>query len=358
MNDMVRSTGKLDAFVTIQRLKIQNSQRNGVRLGNYLKKLDRYFTMVDVWVYNCCNNNVEKCIADAGVYYMNADFGFIRHCVVERSKGHGFKIGDGASDMVLEWSIANGAGWYPNYDGGKTYMGHPTALDFPHDKNNGFRLTCRYCIGTNSNFYGVQIRRIRDFSFHHNEVFNTLHFDDIKDSDIHSVGRHQVIIFAGHTSGDFTANIIHDPGASGTNAIYVSACGDDAPVINITDNVIYGNHKQGIRCHYSNKTAVVNIRGNRIFSYGPSAALGVFGRIGNRLTVKDNVLCLAEPGACLDVVEGGHSGNRYWFPKGKRGVALGEGESDADPGWRPLPVGPLTPEMFAREGSVLKGVAP
>ena len=37
--------------------------------------------------------------------YLNADHGFLSHCLFERSLGHGVKVGDGASLCILEWSI-------------------------------------------------------------------------------------------------------------------------------------------------------------------------------------------------------------------------------------------------------------
>jgi len=351
--DMIRSTGEPEAFVTIQRLKLRNSQRNGVRLGRLDRKIDGHFNLVDVWMDHCIN--VPKG-ADAGVYYLNADHGFIRHCTVTHSKGHGFKIGDGASDFIIEWSVADGTGWYPEWDGPGEYFGtHPTALDFPNDVNNAFRVTCRYCIARNSLFYAVQVRRVRDFRFHHNEISGSPHFDDVRDCDNHSVGRHQVILFAGHTSGEFHSNIIHTPTSSGTTAIYVSACTDDAPVINIHDNIIYGNHKRAISVQPSNKDLQVNIVGNRIFSHGPDVRELIFSGIGNRLVLTGNVLCTDAAGRCLDIDTGQHVRNRYFFPKGTRGVELGPDESDADPGWTPLPTGPLGPEMFRRDNTVLKG---
>lgn len=328
-----------EGFITIQRVKLQNSKRGGVWLGRTDRKVESHYYLVDVWIYNCIN--VSKG-ADAGVYYLNVDHGYIRHCTVERSKGHGFKIGDGSSDFIMEWCVAEGAGWYPKWDGPKHYYGtHPTALDFPNDAaGSAARVTCRYSIGKNAFFYGVQLRRIMSFSFHRNEIFNTLHFDDIRDADNHSIGRHQVIIFAGNTSGQFHSNVIHQPGSSRTDGIYVSTCTDAAAEIAIYNNVIYGKHKYAIRIHPSNRCKILIANNNLHAKDTP--ALIVSG-IGDRLNVVNNILYVSGRGQCLSIGSGRHS---YNFFKGMRGVQLGTGEKDGFPGWKVIPDAPFAWQMF------------
>ena len=210
---IIRRGDPSPAYVTVQRLKLQNTQASGVRLGwdAVTDKRDTYFNCVDIWFYGCGNNDNNP--TDGNCYYLNTDYGFISHCLFERSVGHGVKIGDGSSYCILEWCISRENGWWP----GKTNFinSRTVALDLPSDRDTQTNCTVRYCIASGCVSHGLELRRVHNFTIHHNEIYGFGHGPSMA-GNMNGVVPHGVTIIA--TSwGHFEDNIVHSPDFGNTN---------------------------------------------------------------------------------------------------------------------------------------------
>ncbi|MBI4704566.1 MAG: hypothetical protein HY744_25970 [Deltaproteobacteria bacterium] len=353
-NYVIQGTKQPDAFVTIQRMKLQDSKTTCVRLGQLDKKLDGHFSLIDLALYDCKND--AKTPGDGNVYYLNVDRGWIYHCNSEHTKGHCLKIGDGSSHMAIEWTLVDGCGWYENWDGPAEYWGaHPSGIDLPADVDNAFDITVRYNICKTSLFYCVQIRRVKGFDFHHNEVYDSPHFDDVAESVGHSLGHHQVLVYGGHTSGRFHSNVIRDPGTSSANNVRISSIDADNPQVLLYNNLVYGGPNSAISVASGIK-ADVRILNNSLHTNSQKGGVIDAMAAGGQLVIQNNILVQAGAGPALAwfTDEPTHSFNRYYFPGGTRGVELGEGESDGDPSWAAQPEGAYQPD-FCRLQEALPG---
>ncbi len=332
--DVFNGTGQINAYATLQRLKIQNSKNQGIRLGDLNTKKEQYFNLIDVEIYNC--NNDSSIVDDGNVYLLNVDHGWFYHVKSTHSFGHAAKIGDGSSDVLVEWSVFGEAGYWEPWTGPSSYWGtHASALDFPNDSNIGFRITARYNIIFTSLFYGVQIRRVLDYDFHHNEIFDTPHFNDIAQSESHSIGSRQIILYAGQSSGKFNNNIVRDPGSTGTDAVHISETRTNSPEHLTYNNMFYGGHRSAIRIENSNTGSSFGIFNNSV--YGESSSPLLYNGMGSAAQVHNNIVFQNGTGSCVSLGAADHTYNRYYYPFGARGVTLSVGESDGDPLWDDIP---------------------
>jgi hypothetical protein len=332
--------GTPTSYTTLQRVKIQDNFGNGVRSCQN----DAHINVIDVWLHNNCKYDfaAQDQHADGNLYFLGSDHCYVRHCTSERTAGHALKIGDGADYPVVEWSVAREFGYWQDFPI-ESYWAHPSGFDFPNDTpahvSRGIKL--RYCIAHTGLYYAVQIRTKTHggHDIKYNEIWDTTHYDDVKGAREHglSPGSQVLIYTAGET--DFHNNIVRDPGDGDASGIGISAA---AGTIRIRNNLIY-NHNQGIRVRST--SADVIVRNNSLYCNNDQT--NVFSTVGDKFTMQNNILYQAGPGTCAQMVwtatKGKHSHNRYYFPKGSRGCELGAGESDGDPGWAALPVGPYRP---------------
>lgn len=288
-----RNSTDKNLFFTVQRLKLQNTQASCIRLGRDETgvKWSDYFNTVDIHMYQCGYDTLTDLPpaggTDGSMYYLNADHGWIFHSTSERTFGHGFKIGDGASNVILEWSVARNIGWWP---GIALVYGHSAvALDFPadNDDKNQHNNTIRYNIADSSVNYSLQIRRVRNFSAHHNEFIDGVHHDEIPPLGGTLGAKLMIILYAGQVSGDFYSNIIRDPGNPGTALLFIQGEGTNNPEINVYNNLIYGATDNSIRIGFDHMTDT-NIWNNTICQDND---FSVFRYRGNDfgLNIKNNI---------------------------------------------------------------------
>jgi hypothetical protein len=276
----VSATGAV-LYATIQRFRVQNYTGSGI----YLRTDDDFNNIIDVWLYNNAqlSGGCGTPIGDGNVYLLGSDNCRIYHCTSEHTHGHGFKVGDDASNNIVEWSIAREAGYWPGYPCSSRASGHPTAMDFPADGpgadsdadgtgDMNENIICRYNIIGTSLFYGVQLRHSPNFSFHHNEVYDAIHFGDVSGTYERSLGGSsvsEVLIYESTTYGNMSSNLIRDPGKNisgqSITGIRVTAVQSSVGPVNITNNTISGfSTSNAISINTGNTTATINLISNVI----------------------------------------------------------------------------------------------
>jgi hypothetical protein len=230
-------------------------------------------------------------------------------------------------------------GYWKGYPTDHYYQRHPAGFDFPNDGpqyvSRGIKL--RYSIVHTGLFQAIQIRTYgwggHEIKF--NEIYDTPHMQDIKDAALHAGNPTQVLML-GVEDCDFHNNIVRDPGDSNARGVYVTSNKNGA--IRIYNNLLYGNHENLLVRDSSGEVVAQN---NSLYADNNNTL--VMSNIGDKFLMQNNVLYQAGTGTCAQMLwskaDGLHDHNRYYFPKGKRGTELGEGESDGDPGWEATPTG-------------------
>ncbi|MEK6875668.1 MAG: choice-of-anchor Q domain-containing protein, partial [Nanoarchaeota archaeon] len=338
-------------YATVQRLKIQDNYRNGIRTG----QSNSYINVIDVWLYNndkwdSVNN---KFWADGNLYFLGADNNWIYHSTAERSSGHGFKIGDDADNNLVEWSVAKEAGYWAGSPLTSWYGAHPTACDFPADAGMyNDNITVRYNICGTSLFYAVQLRRTPNFSFHHNEVYDGIHFGNVSGARAHGIQTDaNVLIYADGTYGELYSNIIRDPGTNepGNNiyGIGISGASSTANNLNIYNNLIYSQDSNEAGILIKTSDIVKNIFSNSIYTNANTPLIYSSNAQSNQLNFKNNIFHQAGTGKIIDF-NGlsdwtSHTYNLYYAPSGSIGTTLGTGEQNANPQWQAIPSGEYSP---------------
>lgn len=332
------------AYITLQRLKLQNTQASGVRLGWAVisDKRDRFFNCVDLWFYACGNNDAYT--TDGSCYYLNADDGLVSHCTSEYSVGHGYKMGDGASRCIVEWSISRFNGWWP----GKTSFGgsRPCAIDFPVDAGiQASNNVARYNLGYSCLFHGLQVRQQANFLMHHNEIYDFGHGIDMQ-GNLGGVVPSGVLVL-GDCSGTLRQNVFHDPYSANAGGIVfnivTSQTNADVLVVN---NVVYGAGRNAtlMELGYQNaaRTTLIN---NTLVASNAFYTLCVRANQGWTNEISNNILVQLGTGSCGELlyhkVAPKCTYNLYYAPSGagpEWGVS-GTGERTGNPLFQALPSG-------------------
>jgi hypothetical protein len=360
-NDVVRGTGQTNAYVTLQRLKIQNGQASGILMGNDLSTRDAYVNIVDVWVYNVPNSSTGV-RRNAGIYMMNADNAHIYHCTSERHYGHCYKIGDGADDAIVEWSIAKECGYFPGMPETSYYNSHPMGINFPNDTgafdDSGSNHIARYNIAHDVLFYGIYTRRTPNILVHHNEVYSASRCwaqmsNPAADCENHSEGNYQTELSIGPTSGNWYSNLIRDPGNLYGGHIKVTSCDTNNPVLNIYNNIFYGGGSEAIMISQNNTGATIRLMNNSVYgNYSKPIIISYMG--ATAVILKNNILYQEGSGSCLSVGQAVHTNNQYYYPNGSRGVLLSAGEADGSPDdFVSLLTGPYNPNALVLKNNIL-----
>ena len=355
--NVILSSRQVNAFATLQRIKIQNSGYNCIYVGGNPRR-DAYYNLIDVWVYNCVSNIGN---ADSNIYFYNIQHGWIFHVTSEHTSGHCYKIGDtiGGSDNTVEWSVANGCGWYPGWTGPTSFWGsHPAGFDFPVDYGNqASNYTVRYNISKDSLFYGAGGRRTINWDMHHNEFFNNVRFDTICQGDAacistfvnNSGGKAQLIFGYSNTTGKIHDNIIRDAASAGTAAISTLAISGGE--FDIYNNLIYGNDN-GILLD-TGSAGIINILNNSI--YVNSTGHGLYNLASNATVItKNNIIYQAGTGYAFRGY-GTHENNIYYAPNGTavKPTGLGAGDKIVNPLWLTIPSG-----IYSSNNAALVGNSP
>jgi len=358
----IYGTGQTNAFVTIQRLKFQHCAETAVRPGGSPKQ-DADWNTIDVSFYDC-DNLIEtpNQLGDGSLYYFNVDHGWIHHVTSEHTKSHGIKVGNtiGGHDNTVEWCFVNGAGWYPGWDGPtNAWDQYPDGIDFPADTGGEFNedIRCRYNIVKTTLYSAILIRRAKNFSFHHNEVYDSPKADQIAGACNHLYGKAQVVIVYGWTSGSVYDNIVRSQGMSNTVALLIDGMQDDSPVINVYNNQFYGN--DGGVVVSDNVSGTVSILNNSIYLdsgivANEKSGSGIYCQsTGDPIVnIENNVIRQDGSGYCIRRMSSyvpEHAYNLLYAPKGYVGVPPdGVGDSINQPvPWAAIPSGEYTAAAFS-----------
>jgi len=333
-----------EAYITIQRLKLQNTQTCGVRLGWDVTgdKRDGHFSCIDIWFYRCGTRTLDR-TTDGSCYYLNVDNGWILHCTSEYTYGHAYKIGDGSSHNITEWSVAQ----YIGYWGGisSQYEQSPCGFDYPvdSDERDEHDVICRYNVAHSIHNYALQLRRVRNFDVHHNEFYDAIHHDEVDPQGHGTLGKYMIILYAGQTSGDFHSNIVRDSGNSGTISLLVAGASTNSPVIRIYNDLFYGSTGAALTLGLGN-SATIGVYNNSFFANNADCV--VENRTGATPELANNILYQAGTGACLInrwMPSLNHHHNLYYAPNGSAGVPLLTAELSGDPRWQAMPSGAYDP---------------
>jgi len=347
--DTVSAWGDV-SYALLQRLKLQNNYRNG--FSTYGS--DHHISLVDVWLYNNCKWDYirSRRWGDGNAYVFGSGNVWIFHCLSEHTDGHGFKLGDGVEDCTVEWSIAKESGYWDGYLFPSRDIGHPTTMDAVADGSSSdmdgdgredynLNVMIRYNIFATSLFYAVQIRRCINFEFHHNEVYDGIHFGEVANCLPRSAGGNQILVLAEKTSGNIHSNIVRDPGNNeapyGVTGIAVVECASSSLPINIVNNLIYGHEKEtsiDIRSYDSDN--YVNIVNNSIYANTDHPVITV--NRGDRTRIFNNIIYQDGPGACMETDSSIHNYNLFFAPYGRIGVIMEQREVSQNPAWESLPV--------------------
>jgi hypothetical protein len=379
--DIIQTSYQLNGYVTIQRLRIQNNFRDGVHWGgDPLVDRDRFNNLIDVSVTNCAAE-VAPQAANGNIYFLNADYGWVYHVTSTHTLRHCVKVGDNTSNTIVEWTEAGECGYWEGIAAEKGITDYrtqvlefPEALNFPNDAGHvGANNTARYNIAHDGLYGGVQIRNSTNFSFHHNEVYNSPRFSasnmglscDMGDPPCSQV---QLIGYpmGGNTVLDNVkvhSNVIRDAGESsptscglGTNSL------SNNHSVYIYNNLFYNNGGAEIRLYGSSAytTRQVHIYNNTLWHKSPTATLFAPTNWGaGEILVKNNILTQHGSGKVLDLDPRVRDidYNLYYFPSGSRGFTAGPHDFAAGASVNPMlafgPTGtPLRPLGDVAETSV------
>lgn len=348
-SSIIRRGHASPAYITVQRLRLQNTQASGVRLGwdSDTDQRDQYFNCVDLWCYACGSETADlNGFATSGnCYYLNADYGFISHCTFERSVGHGVKVGDGASNCILEWSISRENGWWP---GRTNFVSRTVAIDLPSDRDAQTNDIVRYCIASGNVSHGLEMRRVRDFRVYGNEISDFGHGVDMS-GNMNGVVPMGITILA-TSYGSLSNNIVHSPyAANATGHLLIAQSSITNSQILIANNLLYEPMQSGsgIYLDYGNaaKTLIYN---NTIVQSNATCAIGIRGAQGWVPEVVNNVIWQQGTGKAGELIvnpqQPVHSNNIYYYPNGLMpswGVN-GNGELVQDPQLKANPKGGFT----------------
>ncbi len=325
--DMFTSTTKTNAFVTLQRLKMQNNLGQAVRLGTSITtKRDGHFSIIDIWVYQCGFTYLTP--DDGNIYYLNCDSGWVCHVTTEKSYGHTLKIADGSSGTTIEWIIAANAGYFPGMIPTSYYNCHPGGVQLVADSGViGTNNIVRYSIIHDALFAGLELRRSANYSVHHNEFYACPHFKDVPGCEAHGQGVGDpsnaiILIHNDHTYGSVYSNVMRDPGKleSGLQAAWLaySFVTDTNPNYNF-NNLYYGAGNYGVYQEASCGTGTMGFYNNDFASGGVQALLSVLSS-KSRNNVENNIFDELATGACVKFATGvTKSNNVYYHPQGSRG---------------------------------------
>jgi hypothetical protein len=366
------------AYATIQRVMIRDTFRNGIRTGvNH-----SFINVIDVWLYNNDRYNPDtgRPGADGNLYFLGSTDCWIFHTTSEHTYGHGFKLGDGASNLVIEWSRAYETGYWDGFPLTSYFNASSTGIDLPNgspDDSNGDGYldlgqnnVIRYNIVDTALYLGVQVRRNLAFVMHHNEVLNSCRFDDV-DMSVKGVNRYQVCIVERENYGEVYANVLRDPGAKDTANLAVSSCNGSLPhTLTIHNNLIYGGVRSVGALPYGgveatgvvvagNVNVTVNVFNNTFYSTAnTNLVLSPQSKpVGGALILRNNIFAKSGTGSTVSFNGmadwATHTHNLYFAPNGSIGIALGGTELNADPLWHVVPSGP-----YASPSAALQATSP
>jgi hypothetical protein len=349
--DIIQSTSTENAFVTIQRIKVQNNKRDCISLGvDPSPGRDNFSNIVDVETFNCVNFDFTAqereggVLGNANIALYNSNNAWLFHVASNHSMDHCIKIGDNSSNTIVEWSIAYECGWWPTFASEygitdyRSQLSTPRAVafDLVADSDNvGYNRILRYNIGRDALYGGIQLRNSVDSSVHHNEIYGTPRFDDLSgincsQSDPPYCPQVLVIGYGDPMNPlddiNVYSNVIHDAGDAeasgiGTNRVMASH------TISIYNNLLYGNKYEIALYGYTNSGITnrkINIFNNTLWHNNSAPAINAPYDWGTgEVTIKNNIIAQLGNGKCvnLDSDIQDYSNNLYYFPNGTRGNA-------------------------------------
>jgi hypothetical protein len=349
---IVFSIGSSD-YVTIQRLRIQNSGNRGIVAtagSDYLK-------VFDVDFYNNCNTAHSGATAyDAHIHVFGnsstaCTYPWIYHCTFKRSYNKGIKVADNSDNAIIEWNVIDESGYWEGIT--NTPSGHAYGIDMAADgtEQNNSDAIIRYNI-VGSALMGNELRYCPNFSVHHNEFYDSVHVDDFSDEQASYDHIANFMIRGSSSYGDFYSNIVRD-NYDTDKSFLLTVVGQDQAVnkINIYNNLLYGTSATGYGIYLygyvgDGDDRKITVYNNSLYGSTNKALMhSIRLDSGDDVIVKNNILYQTGVGNCIDfdaLVTSDY--NRYYFPSGSLGGSPSANDEDEKaPNWISNPSGAWSP---------------
>ena len=357
-----------NAYVTIQRLKIQNCFQEAIAWGGKWDTTNQnYVNFIDIESYQISMlppADFGSDVTNGHFYAYDSDYNWFYHLTVHKTYAHCLKIGDGSSYNVVEWSHVYDCGWWDGIGETQSYGRHPMGIDFPNSNpDRGIGNIARYNIAHDTQHYTLYARNNMDFDFHHNEFYNgwrcvDMMTDTYNDcylkgesygvAEIHGQDEsyggklHSNIIRSAkgvNSEGEVGLLVIFGSGFTGNTYIYNNLFYDDN---NVSEQAIWFAGNTG-------SEGTFNVYNNNF--YLNTAYTIIDDQRSGPVELKNNIFYQAGPGSIISGAQT-HEYNQYYAPEGSLGITLSTGEMESDPQWVLLPSGEYNSgESALTEGS-------
>jgi len=265
---------------------------------------------------------------NGSVYYLNADHGWINHCTLERTMGHGVKVGDGSAGMTLEWNLIKENGWWPAM-ALPYHLSRTVGIDFPNDAGKDAMIgnIARYNIMTGCGSHGFQMRGVPGLIAHHNEITN---WGNMYATIGYIGGVTAAGVYAATTNpcyGTIYSNKVHTPADAAVG--YVVNDGRSSETSDYYNNLFYWNsdNMAGVLCYTSGGAS-------RLLNNTIDCTTSGIGASLSRSTDEFSNNIVYQRGTGKAAVFGAstvHSYNVAYAPSGSLGFLLAATEVNADP---------------------------
>lgn len=352
--------GAADAYVTIQRLELLDTANEAIQVGGWISGnpgIERHVNFIDLYVHDIC---LVDNACNAGIILADADYSWLYHITVDRSKNHGYKISDDTSYSIVEWSVASSIGYFddtaycPAHCMPFDFVGHESAAD------EGLNNTLRYSIAEDTYSYSVNAEHQGGFVMHHNELINPFRVYDISSSPSSWVASKTdgpaFLILLETNSADVYSNVFRDyrgdiSGDSNKHsAIKVaSSTSRIAPgEINIFNNLFWDDVSTGLESVlYTTSTLTSGVEvtffNNTVYvdTVGNPDSLIDDDWTGTTI-MKNNILYQKGIGSIANGTFTS-SDNRLYYPYGKIGFTTGPNDIVGEPDFVQVPSGSYDP---------------
>jgi len=355
---IISSNSSADRFITLLRLKIQNSQERGIILfGKQSEPRERtgFINIIDVWIRDTSKGSYvgNEFSRDGNLHTLYTEHIWIYHCTSEHTYGKCYKISADSDYPLVEWSIARECGHWQGMAG--TSDVHPYGFDFAadgvSDDNKGIIL--RYNL-SGTTLMGNEIRYSPDYDIHHNEFYDPIHTDDYQNEKSSWDSSSGFMIRGTNSYGKFHSNIIH--GNTDRDRPYLVSLGyiNNSYKNSFYNNILFDNLGDAFNVNVSPGYEVnIEFYNNTILASNDSILINIGDRDisdDSKIIVKNNIVLQGGNGKCVKYAEMVDSGyNQYFSPYGTIGIVeLRNGDVELDPGiqWEagdPFSVGAFRP---------------
>lgn len=329
-----------EAYGTLQRLEIRNSNQECMQAGSYSSEIDGNVNYIDLDIHDCCLAEVG---CNANIILVNQDDAWLYHNDVHRAGNHGIKVAENTDRILVEWNHIYEVGWWAG-DSTDRCGTHCIALDIVAHEASGYyglNNVARYNIINNTYSYALNVEHQDIPIIHHNEIYNAFRVYDINPTAATWVGNRTTGAYSVNISespkGSFYGNVIRDKRGSweslndhGHLQFWASTALIPAGIWEVFNNLFYDGEVANAVEHVIQTSAnfqtdsTVNIYNNTIYAdtAGGDDALIAKSSWDGIMNIKNNILYQVGVGKVISgspVVDY----NLYYYPSGTLGITPG-----------------------------------